>query len=506
MGEMIGFDSAVLLEALSRVLDPFNILIVFLGVAGGIIIGIIPGMGATMAIAILIPFTFTMLPETGMALLVAVYIGSVSGGCLTAILIRLPGTPASVATLLDGFPMATQGKAGQAISNAVVASFFGTIISGIILIFSAPLLAAFALKFHFAEYVAVCVFALTAISAVSGSSMAKGLLTGMLGVLLATFGISEEDGVPRFNFGSDMFLGGFTFLPALMGLFAVSQIMVEVANMKSAKKVKAISIESILPSLTSIRQNLGNYLRSGLIGTVIGVIPAVGGATAGLISYAQAKNASKEGEKFGTGHIPGIVASETANNAAIGGALIIMLTLGIPGDPATAVLIGGLMIHGLEPGPRLFMSYPEVLYAIYLTVFLGAFFMMFVLLAFMRPLAKVMELPKEILLPLLFVLAATGVYSTNNRVFDILVMCGFGCLGYILERMRYPLAPLVLGFVLGPLIEGNFRKMLGQYGDVWPLFTQPIALMFMVLTLGSILWTIRTRWKAANASAQEPSP
>ena len=487
-----GLDPAAILVALETVLQPFNLFIIVCGVVGGIIIGIIPGLGTTMGIALMIPFTFTLPPEVGLSLLVAIFVGGISGGCVTAILIRMPGTPASVATLLDGFPMARNGQAGQAIANAVVASFFGTIISGILLVTFAPILAAFALKFHFAEYVAVCFFALTAVAAITGSTISRGLFTAGIGLLCATIGLSEEDAMPRFDFGVTELSGGVKLIPALIGLFAISQVMHDSVREEDGVRV-AGKLERVLPTVKDVTGNIFNYLRSGLIGTVVGVIPALGGGPAGLIAYAQAKNASKEPHKFGTGYVPGIIASETANNATIGGALIIMLTLGIPGDPATAILIGGLMIHGLEPGPQLFLSNPEIIYGVYFTVFFGSLIMAVVLLVFMRPLARVVEVPKHILLPLLVVLATAGVYSFNNSMMDVFVMCAFGGIGYIFDRFRFPLPPFVLGMVLGPLIEGNFRKMLGQYGDVTPLFTQPIALIFIALSIGSIIYSLMRR-------------
>ncbi len=473
-------------------------MILVLGVLGGIIVGIIPGLGVVMAVALLIPFTFTMRPEVGLSLLVGVFVGGVSGSCVTAILIRMPGTPASVATLLDGFPMARNGRAGEAIGNAVVASFFGTVISGILLVLLAPLIAAFALMFHFAEYVAVSVFAITAVAAITGSSMARGLVTACLGLLAASFGISAEDGMPRFHFGQGALTGGINLLPALVGLFAISQIMHDAMPARGTAPIARASLGRTLPSLVDIGRNAGNYIRSALIGTIVGIVPAMGAGPAGLISYAQAKNASRQPEKFGTGHLPGVIAAETANNATIGGALIIMLTLGIPGDPATAILIGGLMIHGLQPGPQLFINNPEIIYAVYFSVFFSSLIMMVLMLGLMRPLARVADLPKRLLLPSLFLLASAGVFAVNHRIVDVAVMCLFGGIGYVLDRYRYPLPPFVLGLVLGPLLEGNFRKMLGQYGDAWPLFTQPISLTFLLLAAGSVVYSLSRRRRGAD--------
>lgn len=484
-------DLGNVVAGLEAVLTWQSLLILTLGTIGGIIIGVIPGLGTAMAVAVLIPVTFTLPPQVGIGLLVAVFVGGITGGCMSAILMRMPGTPASIATTLDGFPLTQQGRAGEAIGNAVVASFFGTIISGVVLILLTPLLAGFALTFHFAEYFAICIFALTAVAAITGSTLTRGLLMATLGLLLATAGLSNEDGLPRFTFGFEQMLGGINFVPAIMGLFAISQLMKDAV--RPEEQVTVAKIERLLPTGREIRSNIGNYLRSGLIGTVVGVVPAVGGATASLIAYAQAKNGSKTPEKFGTGHLPGVIASETANNALIGGTLIITLTLGIPGDPTSALLIGGLMIHGLQPGPQLFMNSPEVVYAIYFTVFFSSIVMMLTMIGAMRPLARITTIPRRILLPLIFILAATGIYALNNRVFDVVVMCAFGGLGYILDTWRYPLAPLVLGLVLGPLVEGNFRKMVGQYGDVMPLFTEPVALVFMIATGLSIAYSFWQR-------------
>ena len=293
-------------------------------------------------------------------------------------------------------------------------------------------------------------------------------------------------------------LGGIGLVPALIGLFGVSQIMhVAVRGLKTETKFRA-RIERTLPTWTNISSNITNYIRSAIIGTVIGVIPAVGGTAAGLISYAQAKSSSRNPEKFGTGHLPGVIAAETANNATIGGTITIMLTLGIPGDTAGALLIGGMMIHGLVPGPQLFMDNPEIIYGIYFTVFFSSLVMISILLAFMRPLSRVVDVPSNILLPILLVLAATGTYSINNRVFDVIVMCLMGGLGYIFDRFRYPLAPLVLGLVLGPLIEGNFRKMVGQYGDAMPLLTQPVAAIFLLLAVFSVIFSLYRRSKSGT--------
>jgi len=487
-----------ILQALPLVLTPANILLIALGVLLGIIVGIIPGLSAAMAVALLIPFTYSLPPENGMSLLVAVFVGGISGGCVTAILLRMPGTPSSVATLLDGFPMAQKGEAGRALGLAIVSSMIGTMISAAILIAAAPAAARFAVMFYFPEYVAVCLFGLTAVAALSAGSFAGGALSALLGLFIATVGISASDGVPRFDFGRAELMGGFNLLPVLIGLFAVSQIMKEAAGSQT-RSVETLAVrDRVLPRLADLTGNAGNFARSGLIGTFIGVIPAMGGGPAGLISYAQARRSNRGPIEYGDGAPGGIVAAEAANNATIGGALIIMLTLGIPGDPVSAILIGGLMIHGLQPGPQLFSQTPEIVYSIYFSLLLSSLFMAAMLMAFARPLARVALIPSHLLHPALLLFAATGVYALNRNIFDVWVMLGFGVVGFLLERFRIPLAPMVIGLVLGPIIESNFRKMVGAFGSAEPLFTRPIALSFMVLAMVSIVYALYSEWRSRS--------
>jgi len=492
------------LEAIPTVVTLQGLALIFMGSFIGIVVGIIPGLSASMAVALLIPFTYSMTPMDGMSLLVAVFVGGLSGGCVSAILLRMPGTPSSVSTLLDGYPMAQRGEAGRAIGLAVFASMTGTLISAVILILAAPLVAAFAVQFYFPEYVAVCLFGLTAVAALSGGSVLRGLFAALLGLLTATFGISESDGLPRFDFGYDQMLTGFNLLPVLIGLFAVSQIMHEATRRRDPGEAAAKLTDRIRPRRSDLSDNKVNFARSGLIGTIVGVIPAMGGGPAGLISYAQTTRWQRSPVPYGTGAPAGVIAAETANNATIGGALIIMLTLGIPGDPVSAILIGGLMIHGLQPGPALFQNSPEVVYAIYLSLLLASLFMAAILFTMARFLAQVAFIPGHLLHPGLLLFAAAGVYGLNSNLFDVYVMLGFGVLGYLLERLRVPLAPLVIGLVLGPILEGNFRKMVGAFGGAEPLFERPISLAFVVLALVSLAFALGKGRFGGAAPKEEP--
>lgn len=469
------------------VASPMVLGLIFCGMAVGVIVGMMPGLNATMAIALLLPVTYQMEPIPSISLLVAIFVGGITGSCISAILLRIPGTPNSVATIEDGFAFTQKGQASRALGLAICASVFGTIFSGAILMTFAPILSGFALKFHFPEYVAAFVLALSAVIAVSGESLLKGMIAALLGTLVATVGLSEIDGLSRFDFGARELLGGFPLVPALVGLFAVSQIMRDALDSGTGPQApkQELGWRAMLPPIRRLVGHLPNATRSAAIGTTVGILPAVGGGPAGLIAYAQARNAAKDPSEFGKGAEGGVVAAEAANNATVGGALITALTLGIPGDTVTAMLIGALTIQGVQPGPLMFVNSPEVVYAIYAAVMLASFMMFFFMLGTTGPLVRLLNIPKPILLPGLFVIACVGIYSLNGRMFEVWIMCGFGLLGFALEHFRYPLAPVILGFLLGPPLESNLRQMLGQYESLMPLVTRPIP---AVLLAGAVLF------------------
>lgn len=483
--------------------------LIFLGVVVGIIFGSIPGLTATMAVALCIPLTFGMDITAAISLLIGLYVGGVSGGLISAILINIPGTPSSVATCFDGSPLAKRGEAGKALGVGIVASFLGGLLSVFALIFLAPPLSTIALKFGPFEYFAIAVFSLTLIASLSGKSMPKGLLACLIGMMMAFVGIAPVDATPRFTFGIDQLSSGFDLLPVLIGLFAVTEVMKEsegcwikgrvydAAKHKIALgKIKGFGF-TLVEALT---QKL-NFIRSFVIGLVIGILPGIGGGTSNLLAYAVAKSQSKTPEKFGTGVIDGIVASETSNNAAVGGAFLPLLTLGIPGDTVTAMLLGGFMIHGVTPGPLLLTSHGHLVYAIFAALIIAHFVMLIVEFWGLRIFVKALDIPKHILLPIIISLCVVGAYGLNNDMTDVWSLLLFGLLGFGLEKQGYPLAPLILGFILGPMVETNLRRgLMHTGGDFMPFLFQPIAALFFALTILSVTWILYKGHKKSSPS------
>ncbi len=473
-----------------------GVLILLLGTGAGIVFGSIPGLSATMAIALFLPVSFGMSPLMGMTLLVSVYIGGVSGGLISAILLKMPGTPSSVATCFDGYPMTQKGEAVKALGVSVFFSFLGTLFSILALIVIAPNLAQLALKFGDFEYFAIAVFSLTMIASLSSGSMVKGLLSGFFGLLLATVGMAPIDAAPRFNFGSMQLSAGLDILPVLIGMFALSEIMSTASTICLGQKAQVVkvSIKGIKGFGFSLKEGLGqgfNALRSALIGLGIGILPGLGGSTSNLLAYTVAQNQSRYPEKFGTGIIDGIVATETANNASVGGAMIPLLTLGIPGDMATAMLLGGLMIHGVQPGPLMFKEQPVLIYGIFIAMLLSNFVMLFEEFFGLRVFVKLLKLPKYILLPIIFVLCIVGAFGLNNRVFDTYIVIAFGIIGYIFLRLKMPVAPLIMGFVLGSTVETYMRRALMNSKGSWlPFITRPISGTFLAIAVFSVIYII----------------
>ncbi len=473
---------------LTGLLSIFTVKIMFLLVAGtvlGIIFGAIPGITVTMGVALFLPITYGMVPLEAICLLCALYIGGTSGGLISAVLLKIPGTPASVATTFDGHPLAMKGEAGKALGVGIVASFFGGLFSYIVLMFLAPTLARVTLQFGPYEYFSVALFSLTMIASMSGKSMLKGGISAILGMIFAFVGMAPISGFPRFTGGLNALANGFTLLPALIGLFAVSQILEDVSKSKKIDigtsfnyKIKGFGF-----TWEEAKSQKFNWAISSLIGTTIGILPGLGGAICNLVAYGTVQKYSKYPEKFGTGIIDGVVASESSNNACSGGAMVPLLTLGIPGDNTTAMILAGFMIHGITPGPLLFDTHAVLVYGVFAALMVSNVIMLIAEFWGMRAFVRILSIPTNILLPIVGVMCVIGAYGVNNRIFDVWTMLFFGVLGFIMKRFAMPLAPIILGFILSPILESNLRRGLQKsMGDPSPFFTEPISLAFIVIT------------------------
>jgi putative tricarboxylic transport membrane protein len=468
------------------------------GVAIGIVFGSIPGLSASMAVALMLPLTFSMTPILGMNTLVAVYIGGISGGLISAILLNMPGTASSIATTFDGHPMAKNGEAMKALGLGIVFSAMGSIFSFIVLTFCAPLLADVALQFTPAENFGICFFALTMVAILSSGNMVKGLLAGMLGLIFAMIGMAPIDGTTRFTFGSTSLMAGFDTLPTLIGIFAVSDILCTAEKMGHGK-LETIPIKKVKGFGFSFKEfvyHLPNFFRSALIGTGIGILPGIGGSTSGMLAYVTAKNMSKHPEEFGKGCPDGIVATESANNATIGGAMIPLLVLGIPGDGVTAMMLGGFLIHGLSAGPLLFVKNADVVYA---ACMLCTVIMLIVEWTCIKGFVQVLKVPKHILLPIILVLCCVGAYATNNRIFDVQSILIFGLVGYLYHKFELPTTPFVLCFLIGEMLETYLRRGIMSYKSFGAFFTRPIFDVFFFIAIGVLVWSVVKEVKAAKA-------
>lgn len=486
---------------LTGLLSIFTIKIMFLLLASvtlGIIFGAIPGITVTMGVALFIPITFGMDSLEALSLLVGLYIGGTSGGLISAVLLKIPGTPASIATTFDGNPMALKGEAGRALGIGIVYSFLGGMFSVIVLILLAPTLADIALEFGPYEYFSIGFFSLTMISSLSGKSILKGVLSALIGMSFAFVGMAPITAFPRFTFDINELSAGFDLLPVLIGLFAVSQLFEAAAGDVPRETGTAYSYKIRGFGFTGreFREQFWNFIRSSLIGTGIGILPGIGGGICNIVAYGTARKYSRHPELFGTGIIDGIVASETSNNASTGGALVPLMTLGIPGDNTTAMILAGFMIHGITPGPLLFSTHGEIVYGIFAALVVANIFMLVVEFLGMRVFVRILNVPKNILLPVVGVMCIIGAYGINNRVFDIWTMLFFGVIGYLMERFGFSLAPAILGFILCPILETNLRRGLQKSGgDLTPFLTEPISGAFIVIALLVVVWNIVGAWR-----------
>lgn len=482
---------------LTTTLAPAMLLAIFIGSAVGVVIGMLPGLTSTMGVALLIPMTFVFPPEVGLALLGGVYVSSTFSGAISAILLNIPGTPSAVATCWDGYPMTQMGKGGRAIGLAVFASCIGGLFSTVVLLFMAPVLSELSLMLGAAEYFLFAVFGVTIIASVSEGKLLPGLIVGILGLIISMVGMHPMTGEMRLTLGLPVLYDGLPLVIALIGLYSIPEAISLMSSESRKSTELKVDFSGGWQVFKDTLKQKTNLIRSSLLGTIVGIVPGVGQSITSFIAYDMAKKASKEPEKFGKGAEEGIVASETANNAVTGGSLVPLLTLGIPGNAVTAVLLGGLTIHGLSPGPALFEQTPDIAYGFIFSLFLSnlAFVPIGLLIAYYG--SRVIFLPKEILASIIIALAIIGAFSIRSQVEDIGIMLIVGVIGYVFMIINVSRSPLVLGLVLGSMAESNFSRALslshGSFADLALQFiTRPMSVILILLCVLSIYFGLRT--------------
>ena len=485
-------------DSLKYAFTPWPLFLMMLGTALGITVGAIPGLTGAMLIALTLPLTFTMQSHDALILLVSMYVGSISGGLITATLLRMPGTPASIMTTLDGYPMASNGQPGRALGLGINASFIGGLISWVFLLLLAKPMSHWSHQLRHIDFFALVLMALVLIATVSGKSLLKGILAGFLGMLATMPGIAPITSKPRMTFGFTELNNGFELLPVLIGLFAISQIIKDIITIDEKPMAVKPSWFGAFLSLRDWSRQAVNLIRSSLIGTWIGILPGIGANIGSVLAYATARNLSREPERFGKGAEEGIVASEAANNATVGGALIPLISMGIPGSVIDAILLGALVIHKLQPGPFLFESNPDIVYTIITTTLVSNCFMFVFMLLSVGLLSKLMHVPRWLLIPIILVFCVVGSFALNNRMFDVWVMLAFGLVGFGMERLKVPLAPFVIGFVLAPIAETRLGATLQHSdGSFVPILdpTRP-ALYFCLIAAILLAWPLVRHWRA----------
>jgi len=486
-------------QGMAGFLNPRTIFDVLWATQLGIIVGMLPGLTATMGVALMTTLTFRLPADNAVLILMSMYIGAIYGGSRSAILLNIPGTPANAATAVDGHPLARQGRAGRAIGIGTTGSFLGSIIGMLMLAFFTPILGNFALKFQSFEFFWLAIFGVV----ISGNLTApkdplKGWIAGFLGLFVAMIGMEGIHAHMRFTLGNINLAGGIKLLPAMVGAFGFAEIIM----MMRFKTVEVIDtkIEKVIPSFSDIFPHWKNIIRSGIVGTFIGAVPGVGEDIAAWVNYDLAKRASKHPEEFGKGSIEGLIASETGNNAAVAGAMIPVLSLAIPGSAPAAVLLAAMFIHGVRPGPLIMIENPGFVYKVVAMVFLATFAMYILGLSMVRWLVKVLLVPRSKLMPVVFVLCVIGAYALESRPFDIIVMVSFGIIGYLMREMDYPVAPMILGIILGDILDKNLRRALViTDGDIMPFFTRPISLVLVIFIIFTLV--SKTKWFAAIVRA-----
>jgi putative tricarboxylic transport membrane protein len=467
-----------------------NVLLLALGVFIGTFVGAVPGMTTPMAVALTLPFTFTLSPVSGILLLLGVYKGGIYGGSITAILINAPGTPAASCTVLDGYPLARRGEARRALDIALYASCIADFMSNLALILCAGFLASLALAFGSPEVFTLILFSLTIIASVSGDQLLKGLGSAAFGLILAIVGLDLVYGTNRFIFGEVELMSGLNFIPVLIGLFALPEIIAFYGRVEVAREHNPLAGRGA--GLGDLRKTLKTIIRGSAIGVILGAIPGIGGAPAAFLSYSEAKRTSKNGDNFGNGEIEGVAAAESGNNGTAGATLIPLLALGIPGDITTAIILGAFMIHGLRPGPLLFQDNLSLIYALFIGIMLSSLYLFAIGKFSIRLISRIADIPHRILFPIVLTLCVFGAYAVNNTVFDIGVMFVMGLFGFMMLKLKIPAAPFLIAFILGPMLEDNFRQSLLMSRGSWTIFfSSPICWFFWSLIVVFVFVLVR---------------
>ena len=473
--------------------DPQLLLVLLVSTLGGVVIGALPGLNATNGAALLLPFTLSMEAIPAIASLVAIYCSATFAGAITAILINTPGTPASATTCLDGYPLAQRGEAGRALGLAVVSSTIGGVLSVICLMIAAPLLARMAYQFTPPEYFALTLFGMSMLASIGEGSPLKNLISGTFGVFLALVGVDMLTSVERFTFGSHDLYDGIGFVPVMIGIFGISELIVQASSLD--KRKERISMKAVqLPTRDDYRQVWKTILRSSGIGIFIGILPAEGATVASMIGYNEAKRWSKTPEQFGKGAIEGIAGSEAANNAATGGAMVPTLALGIPGSATAAVILAGLMVHGIRPGPSMFTEQANFAYTIFWSMMLVNLLFLVVGLTGAKIFARITLIPTQVLWPCVFMVSIVGAYALDQSMFDVWIVLISGIIGFFMRRYGFSVVPLAIGLILGEMLEQRLGQSMVMLDEKWWLmFTRPLALFFFCLTIaalfGPVLWT-----------------
>ncbi|MFV0452554.1 MAG: tripartite tricarboxylate transporter permease [Propioniciclava sp.] len=480
------------IEGVSQLLEPTAILCFIIGLGLGLLVGVFPGITISMAVALATIFTLTLEPAQGLAMLLAIYVSAQYGDRIPSILVNTPGTPAAVATTLDGYPMAKKGQAGLALSISAIATTVGILASLLVLIFLAQPIAAFALNFGPFEMFSLVVFGLTVIISIASRSVAKGIFAGLLGIALATVGTDPITGDPRFAFGVAQLTGGLDFIALIIGLFGITEVLDQVLT-HSRHRVRPISaLGRWWPNRSELKQTARPMAQSSVLGALLGVVPAAGGDIAGLVGWNRAKAISKKPEEFGKGSIEGVVGADTASSATLGGALTTTLSLGIPGDSVMAIMLGSMIIWGIQPGPSLFERRPDIIATIVTIMLLATLASTIVSLVRTRGMTKLLDLRPQWIWGIILVFCIVGTYATTNNVMTSVQMLAFGAVGLVLRRVGIPAGPVVLGFLLGPLAEANLRRAL-LIGAPHELLTRPISLVLLVVATAALVWPVIRR-------------